>query len=88
MLKAIGAPNRLVSAAAISQIIIVSLVGVIIGTLATFALAVTLPSNVPVYFTTSSVSVTIITLLLIGPIGGMLSIRMAHKLEPLTALDM
>ena len=88
MLKAIGAPNRLVSAAAISQIIIVSLIGVIIGTLATFALAVTLPSNVPVYFTTSSVSVTIITLLLIGPIGGMLSIRMAHKVEPLTALDM
>ena len=88
MLKAIGAPNRLVSAAAISQIIIVSLVGVIIGTLATFALAVTLPSNVPVYFTTSSVTVTITTLLLIGPIGGMLSIRMAHKVEPLTALDM
>ena len=88
MLKAIGAPNRLVSAAAISQIIIVSLIGVIIGTLATFALAVTLPSNVPVYFTTSSVTVTITTLLLIGPIGGMLSIRMAHKVEPLTALDM
>ncbi len=88
MLKAIGAPNRLVSAAAISQIIIVSLIGVIIGTLATFALAVTLPSNVPVYFTASSVTATIITLLLIGPIGGMLSIRMAHKIEPLTALDM
>ncbi|MBO31399.1 MAG: hypothetical protein CMM74_00255 [Rhodospirillaceae bacterium] len=88
MLKAIGAPNRLVSAAVISQIIIVSLIGVIIGTLATFALAVTLPSNVPVYFTASSVTATIITLLLIGPIGGMLSIRMAHKIEPLTALDM
>ena len=88
MLKAIGAPNRLVSAAAISQIIIVSLIGVIIGTLATFALAVTLPSNVPVYFTASSVTATIITLLLIGPIGGMLSIRMALKIEPLTALDM
>lgn len=88
MLKAIGAPNRLVSATAISQIILVSLFGVIIGTLATFALAVTLPSNVPVYFTTSSVVVTIVTLLLIGPIGGMLSIRMAHKVEPLTALDM
>jgi len=88
MLKAIEAPNRLVSAAVISQIIIVSLIGVIIGTLATFALAVTLPSNVPVYFTASSVTATIITLLLIGPIGGMLSIRMAHKIEPLTALDM
>tara|TARA_B100000029_G_scaffold196730_1_gene194757 strand:+ start:141 stop:1289 length:1149 start_codon:yes stop_codon:yes gene_type:complete len=88
MLKAIGAPNRLVSATAISQIVIVSLFGVIIGTLATFALAATLPSNVPVYFTTSSVAVTIVTLLLIGPAGGMLSIRMAHKVEPLTALDM
>jgi putative ABC transport system permease protein len=88
MLKAIGAPNLLVSTAAISQIIIVSLFGVIIGTLATFALAATLPSNVPVYFTTSSITITVGTLLLIGPVGGMLSIRMAHKVEPLTALDM
>ena len=42
----------------------------------------------PEYVPAPSVSVTIITLLLIGPIGGMLSIRMAHKVEPLTALDM
>jgi putative ABC transport system permease protein len=88
MLKAIGAPNSLVSSTAISQIIMVSLFGVFLGSIATFLLAALLPSNVPIYFTPSSVAITVITLLFIGPAGGMLSIRMAHKVEPLTALDM
>ena len=88
MLKAIGAPNGLVSSAAISQIIMVSLFGVIIGSTVTFLLASSLPSNVPVYFTPSSVAITVVTLIFIGPLGGLLSIRMAHKVEPLTALDM
>lgn len=88
MLKAIGTPNRAVALAAILQIILVTLFGVALGGLSTFGLAVGLPEGIPVLFTGTSIITAIVALLLIGPIGGMVSIRLALKVEPLTALGM
>jgi putative ABC transport system permease protein len=88
MLKAIGTGNRIVAFAAILQIFLVTIFGVIIGSLATFGLAMGLPAGIPILFQGTAVVVAIIALMLIGPIGGMVSVRMALKVEPLTALGM
>jgi putative ABC transport system permease protein len=86
MLKAIGSTNRAVASAALLQIIAVTVIGVTIGSLGTLALSLGLPGNVPILFTGSSVVAAIGLLLLIGPLGGMVSVRLALKIDPLTAI--
>ncbi len=88
MLKAIGTPNRVVAAASILQIVFVTVFGVLIGGIVTFGLTLGMPSGVPILFTGTSILIATLSLLLIGPIGGMVSIRMALKVEPLSALGM
>jgi putative ABC transport system permease protein len=88
MLKAIGTSNPIVASAAIIQIILVTTFGVLIGTAVTFGMSLGLPSAVPVLFSGTSIAVAVIALMLIGPIGGMVSVRLALKVEPLTALGM
>ena len=88
MLKAIGTPNRIVANSAIMQIIFVTVFGVAFGGLVVLGLAFGLPAGVPILFTGTSIAITVISLLLIGPIGGMVSIRLALKVEPLRALGM
>lgn len=88
MLKAIGTPNPIVAGAAIVQIILVTIFGVLLGTLATFGMALGLPAAVPILFSGTSIAAAVLALLLIGPLGGMVSVRLALKVEPLTALGM
>ncbi|MBT3390596.1 MAG: ABC transporter permease [Chloroflexi bacterium] len=88
MLKAIGTSNHSVANAAIFQIIFVTIFGVAIGGAATLGMAFGLPSGVPIVFTGTAILIAVIALLLIGPIGGLVSIRMALKVEPLRALGM
>ena len=88
MLKAIGTPNPVVAVASILQIIFVTVFGVALGGLAVFGLVLGMPSSVPILFTGSSVLIAVASLLLIGPLGGLVSIRVALKVEPLTALGM
>ena len=88
MLKAIGTPNPVVTVSAIMQIIFVTVFGVAFGGLVVFGLAIGLPSGVPILFTGTSIAIAAVSLLLIGPLGGMVSIRLALKVEPLRALGM
>ena len=88
MLKAIGSTNRTVAGAALLQIIAVTVIGVTLGTLGTLALAMSLPAGIPILFTGSSVIGAIAALLLIGPLGGLVSVRMALKIDPLTAIGL
>ncbi|MBK7918766.1 MAG: ABC transporter permease [Chloroflexi bacterium] len=88
MLKALGASNPLVGLAATAQIIITNLLGVFLGGLATFLLALGLPQNVPIIFTGPQVIIAILTLLFIGPLGGLVSIRFLVRVEPLRALGL
>ncbi len=88
MLKAIGTPNPIVASASVLQIILVTVFGVLMGGLVTLGLAIGLPSGVPIIFTGTSILIAFVSLLLIGPIGGLVSIRMALKVEPLSALGM
>ena len=88
MLKAIGAANWMVAVAAIAQIILVTVIGVLLGGAATLLLASTLPPGIPIVFTGQAAVAAIVSLLFIGPIGGAISIRYAARIEPLKALGM
>jgi putative ABC transport system permease protein len=88
MLKAIGTRNHDVGFAAILQIMVVTAVGVAIGGLLTYALTLTFPPTVPIVLTGNAAALGIGSLLLIGPLGGWVSIRYALRVEPLTALGL
>ncbi|NIO72695.1 MAG: hypothetical protein GTN71_27665 [Anaerolineae bacterium] len=88
MLKAIGTPNTIVAMAAIIQIVAVTLLGVVIGSLATFSLALVFPPNIPIVFEPRSGAMAVASILLMGPVGGLVSIRYSLRVEPLIALGL
>ncbi len=88
MLKALGASNRIVSIAATIQVIATNLIGVFLGSMATLGLALALPAGIPITFVGDQIIIALITLLLIGPLGGLVSIRLLLRVEPLTALGL
>jgi putative ABC transport system permease protein len=47
-----------------------------------------MPNNVPILFTGTTFAASIAALLLIGPLGGLVSIRLALKIDPLTAIGL
>ena len=86
MLKAIGAANRTVAAASMWQIVGVTTLGVLLGTVGTFLISLSLPAQVPIRFDGPSIVGSLLLLLLIGPLGGLVSIRLAVRVDPLTAI--
>jgi len=88
MLKAIGTPNSIVALSSMLQIITVNVLGVLIGALATVGLAQTFPPNIPIVFELQSGAMSVISILLIGPIGGLVSVRYSLRVEPLVALGL
>lgn len=88
VLKAIGTSNFVVATAVVAQIILVTTFGVLFGTLATLGLGAAIGGAVPVIFNGTSVAIAVVTLLMIGPIGGLVSVRMAVRVEPLIALGL
>jgi putative ABC transport system permease protein len=88
MLKAIGASNVVVGAAAIIQIIAVTVFGVALGASVTLLLSLGFPPTIPIVFAPGAVAAAVGSLLLIGPIGGLVSVRYSLKVEPLTALGL
>ncbi|MCX7838226.1 MAG: ABC transporter permease [Anaerolineae bacterium] len=88
MLKAIGASNFLIALAALIQIVLVTILGVSIGAAVTVLLALTFPATIPLVFSPMAIIIGIASLMLIGPIGGMVSVRYALRVEPLVALGL
>lgn len=88
MLKAIGASNFLIAIAALTQIVLVTILGVSIGAAVTVLLALTFPATIPLVFSPMAIIIGIASLMLIGPIGGMVSVRYALRVEPLLALGL
>ncbi len=86
VLKAIGTTNAVVAHTVVLQIILITTFGVFIGAVITFLLATFLPAGIPILFSGPSVLLAVISLLLIGPIGGLVSVRLAISVEPLIAL--
>lgn len=88
MLKAIGASNLAIAISFLLQIITITILGIIIGVAGTLLLALTFPVTIPIIFTPASVITAITSLMLIGPLGGLVSVRILVKVEPLTALGL
>ncbi len=88
MLKAIGARNRTVALASIFQVTLVTIIGVAIGAAFTLMLAANFPVTVPIVFKPNTTMIAIVSLLLIGPIGGLVSVRYSLGIEPLRALGL
>jgi len=86
VLKAIGSSNFVVGLAAVSQIIIVTAIGVGIGAGLNYLFSLSLPPAIPLAFNGTWSLVAIFLLLFIGPLGGMVSIIYAVRIEPLKAL--
>jgi len=86
VLKAIGATDPTIGSASILQIVLVTVIGVAIGGGLTFLLSLGFPPTVPIVFDGATSAIAIIALLLIGPIGGVVSVRYAVRIEPLKAL--
>lgn len=88
MLKAIGTSNLAIAISFLLQIITITTLGVIIGVAGTLLLALSFPVTIPIIFTPASVITAITSLMLIGPLGGLVSVRILVKVEPLTALGL
>ena len=88
VLKAIGTPNPVVAAASVIQIVLITVIGVAIGGLFTFLFSLFFPPTVPIVFNGTTSALALVALLLIGPLGGLVSIRYAVRIEPLKALGL
>jgi putative ABC transport system permease protein len=88
MLKAIGASSYVIATNALVQIIVVTVTGVAIGTLVTLGLSLTFPASVPIVFSPTAVALGIGSLMIVGPAGGLVSVRYALRVEPLLALGL
>ncbi|MFN8496696.1 MAG: ABC transporter permease [Anaerolineae bacterium] len=86
MLKAIGTSNGVIGIAFLLQIIIITAVGVFIGGAGVLLVAQFLPPVVPIVFSPKTLLTAIGALMIIGPLGGLVAVRSALKVEPLTAL--
>ena len=86
VLKAIGASNAVVGAAAVVQIVMVTTLGVLIGAVLTLLLSLGFPPTVPIVIDGQAALLAILALLLIGPLGGLVSTFYAVRIEPLKAL--
>ena len=82
MLKAIGMSNWTVGWSAIVQIVTVNAIGVLIGAAGTLALVANFPVTVPIQLTGTAAVTTVVSLLLIGPLGGIVSVFFLLRIEP------
>ena len=88
VLKAIGSSNAAVGLAAVVQIIVTTALGVAIGGGLTYLFSLGFPPTIPLTFNGTRSVLAVIALLLIGPLGGMVSIIYAVRIEPLKALKL
>lgn len=86
VLKAIGSSNFVVGVSAVIQIIFVTAMGVGIGATLNYLFSLGLPPSIPLAFNGTRSLIAIALLLFIGPLGGMVSIIYAVRIEPLKAL--
>ena len=68
------------------QIGLVTTIGVAIGGLVTYLLTLGIPAEVPLQLTAPTIATTTGLLLIIGPLAGLVSIRLAIRVDPLTAI--
>lgn len=86
IMKAIGASNRFLSKAIVSQVFVLSLTSIIVGILLTYGTAAIMPKGMPFKLETSLVVIYSVVLLIIALLSSMVSVRKITKIDPLKAL--
>jgi putative ABC transport system permease protein len=88
MLKAIGTPNIIVALAAMLQIMVVTLMGIAIASAMVAGIASVFPADVPIVFDLQSGVTAVVSIFVLGFLGGLISVRYALRVEPLIALGL
>jgi putative ABC transport system permease protein len=88
VMKAIGSTNAVVGLASVLQIILVTAVGVAIGGGLTYVFSLFFPPTIPLVFNGQASAFAVLVLLAIGPLGGLVSVFYAVRIEPLKALKL
>jgi putative ABC transport system permease protein len=88
MLKAIGTSTTAIALSAIAQIVAINALGVAVGAVGSLLLSLSFPPTLPIVFTGDAVTSAVLSLLLIGPLGGVISVWLLLRVEPLTALGL
>ncbi len=88
MLKAIGTSTMTIALSAIAQIITINALGVAVGAIGSLLLGLSFPPTLPIVFTGNAVTSAVALLLIVGPLGGMVSVWALLRVEPLTALGL
>lgn len=88
MLKAIGTSTLTIAVSAIAQIVAINALGVAVGAIGSLLLGMTFPPTLPIVFTGDAVTSAVASLLIIGPLGGVVSVWLLLRVEPLTALGL
>ncbi|MBV7328503.1 ABC transporter permease [Chloroflexi bacterium TSY] len=88
MLKAIGASNRLVSLSLFAQVMLTTIMGLLIGGSIMLILSQIIPPTIPIVFDGQKIVTAVVSLLITGPVAGLVAIRTLLKVEPLKALGL
>ncbi|MEW4282391.1 ABC transporter permease [Priestia koreensis] len=86
VMKAIGASNRFISKAIVSQVFILSAFGIVIGIGLTYLTALVFPKDMPFNLDVKLLILYGISLLIISLLSSIVSVRQIAKIDPLTAL--
>jgi putative ABC transport system permease protein len=87
-LKALGTPNGTLVLAAVVQIMTVILSGLALGALVSYGLSTLLPPNIPIVFELRTGAIALVSILSLGLLGGLVSVRYSLRVEPLIALGL
>lgn len=86
VMKAIGASNGFIARSIVSQVFILSVIGIGLGVVLTYLTALALPEGMPFNLDTTMVVIYAIVLLIIALLSSIISVRQIVKIDPLTAL--
>lgn len=86
VMKAIGASNSFIANAIVSQVFLLSLIGILVGIALTYGTALILPEGMPFNLDVKLVVIYGVLLLLISVLSSLISVRKITKIDPLTAL--
>jgi putative ABC transport system permease protein len=86
VLKAIGASTGFLVRDLIGQVMLLTLVGVAVGVILTFAVAAVVPANLPFALSNNLIVTYALVMLLVGLVGTLLSLRRISGIDPLLAI--
>lgn len=88
MLEAIGASSSMVIITLLIQVMMTLMVGLSIGGAIVWLMSQMLPASIPIVFSGTKITITLLSLLLAGPLSTVVAARTILKIEPLHALGL